>query len=266
MMHMNYDLREGRPGGHRGFDEMRGFEGFRPREGRRGVFDGPRPEDLRGIDGDTFMEERGESSLPFRGRGMRGFGPDSQNRFGGRGGFPPRGGRPPFGGMPPHGAMPPHGGMPSRRPNPEFLRRRAEEADLAELIDMAGRMLHSRPRGGYARGQALILSILAGREVISQRELQQMLGIQPGSLSELISKLEAKGYLRREKAEDRRGNLLRITDEGRRAIPQAEDAGEDDPFAPLTQEQQNQLGGMLRALVNGWIDRLAAEADRPVQI
>ena len=171
------------------------------------------------------------------GPGSHGFGP------GGPGGFGP-------------------GGMPPRRPDPEFLRRRIEESDLMALIDMAGRMAQRRPQGGPARSQALVLSILAGREALSQRELQQMLGIQPGSLSELLTKLEGKGYLVREKAEDRRGNLLRITDEGRRAIPTADDLSGDDPFAALTEEQQNQLAALLRALLGSWVDALEADSPR----
>ena len=196
-----------------------------------------------------------------RGHGMpggHGFGP----------GMPPHGGP----GMPPHGGpgMPPFGGhgMPGgpRRPNPDFLKRRAEEGDVMELLDMAGRMARRLPQGGPAHGQALILSILAGREALSQRELQQMLGIQPGSLSELLSKLESKGYLTREKAEDRRGNLLRITDAGREALPKAGDVPEDDPLAPLTVEQQDQLAALLRTLVTVWIDRIEPPRDcRPCQ-
>lgn len=181
--------------------------------------------------------------------------PRCRGRFGGFGG--PGGHRGP--GRPPHGGpgMPDvPGGLPPRRPDPAFLKRRVDEGDLMELLDMAGRMVHRRPQGGPARGQALILSILAGRKALSQRELQQMLGIQPGSLSELLSKLESKGLLTREKAEDRRGNLLRITDAGLQALPQDEEVSEDDPFAPLTPEQQDQLSAMLRALLTAWIEEL----------
>ena len=163
-------------------------------------------------------------------------------------------------GIPGGPGFPPRGGMPHRRPNPEFLRRRVEEADLSDLIDMAGRMLHHRPQGGPIRGQALILSILAGREALSQRELQQMLGIQPGSLSELISKLEARGFVSREKTEDRRGNRLRITEAGRGAIPDVSDVPEDDPFAPLTEAQQDQLSQMLRTLLSHWILAMAGDS------
>lgn len=198
---------------------------------------------------------------PF-GFGPRGFRPGFPPPFGGHGG-PGGPGMPGCPGGPGgFGGMPPHGGRPPRRPDPAFLRRRVEDSDLMELLVMAGRMLHRRPHGGPAQGQALILSILAGRETLSQRELQQMLGIQPGSLSELVSKLEAKGCLTREKAEDRRGNVLRITEAGRAAIPAATEAPEDDPFAPLNPDQQDALAGMLRALLYQWIEQLS-EDDGP---
>ena len=104
-----------------------------------------------------------------------------------------------------------------------------------------------------------------------------MLGIQPGSLSELVSKLEAKGYLAREKAEDRRGNLLRITEAGRSAIHNADDQPEDDPFAALSDAQQDELAALLRKLLNAWVDALNASEppgfhgpvphrDRPVEL
>ena len=159
-------------------------------------------------------------------------------------------------GFPPHGT-PPHG-LPPRRPNREFLKKRIEDGDLMDLIDMAGRMARHRSQGAPARGQALILSILAGRETLSQRELQQMLGIQPGSLSELLSKLEAKGLLTREKGKDRRGNLLRITDAGRKTIPVADEATESDTFAPLSPDQQEQLRALLRTLLTTWVEALDA--------
>ena len=90
---------------------------------------------------------------------------------GGHGG--PRGGH----GLPPHDGRPPfrRGGRPPHGPSPEALKERIREGGLAELLELAGRMLHHRPEGGPARGQQLILSILAGREDLSQRELQALL-------------------------------------------------------------------------------------------
>lgn len=161
-----------------------------------------------------------------------------------------------------HGMPGKPGNMPPRRPDPEFLKRRIDDSDLMELIDMAGRMALRRPQSGPARSQSLVLSILAGREALSQRELQQMLGIQPGSLSELVSKLEGKGYLVREKAEDRRGNLLRITEEGRKAVSTADELPEDDPLAALTNEEQDQLASLLRKLLANWVDAMEAAGPR----
>ena len=205
--------------------------------------------------------------------------PRMEGGFGGpEGGFHcmPRGFGGPMGPDGPHQGMPPFGGhgmgpRGPRRPDPAFLKRRVEDADLAELIDMAGRMLRRRPQGGPAQGQALVLSILLGRDALSQRELQQMLGIQPGSLSELVSKLEAKGLITREKAEDRRGNLLRITDAGRAAAAESVDTPEADPFASLSHAQQDELAATLRALLAQWIAQLdeaprLPHGQKPVEI
>lgn len=218
------------------------------------------------------FEDRMNNPHPFDDREpCRGMGRDFHGPFGPDGpepGFHCGRGMGPRHGMGPHGMGPGPGfpgmpGMPPRRPDREFLQRRLDEADLAELIDMAGRMLRRRPQGGPAQGQALILAILAGREALSQRQLQQMLGIQPGSLSELLSKLEGKGLIRREKAEDRRGNLLRITDAGREAsAAQTADDGGDDPFSPLTDEQQDQLAALLRTLLTRWVSEIG-DAPRP---
>lgn len=260
----NFNRFEDRANEHRAFDGREGFGGGRNRFHH---------------DGGPFGQgEPPFGAMPNRRHGGP-FGPDLED--------PERGfhtmprGFGPGPGMPPHGMPPRHGrpdmpgghggpgGRPPRRPSPDFLRRRIDEADLMELLDMAGRMLHRRPQGGPAQGQALVLSILAGREALSQRELQQMLGIQPGSLSELVSKLEAKGYIRREKGEDRRGNLLRITDAGREAIArQAEPVPESDPFAPLTAEQQDQLSAMLRQLLNQWVKELdaAPNCQKPIEV
>lgn len=251
------------PGFHGTWDERReGPHDRRNRCGGRPDFDcddGPEFEDhgcCHGCgrpghgcdDGPEFEDRRG-----FHGHG-HGDGPDFDGP--GRPGRGPRGGRPPFGGKPPRGGRGPE------RPE-EGLSDRIQGACLAELIELAGRLLHHRPGGDAGRGQALVLSILAGRESLSQRELQQLLGVQPGSLSELVSKLERKGMLTRERAEDRRGNLLRLTDAGRRAVPGADASPEDDLFDALTGEQQRTLADLLRTLLVDWAAKLEAEEQGP---
>ena len=166
--------------------------------------------------------------------------------------------------MPPRGGMPPfHGRPPRPAPDREMLLRRIDEASLAELIELSGRLMHHRPGAGSHRGQALILAILAGRESLSQRELQQMLGVQPGSMSEIVSKLEKKGLLIREKGEDRRGNLLRITEAGRAAMPKAGAEPDDELFSALDDAQQALLSELLRALLTDWASRLEDAPTRP---
>ena len=79
----------------------------------------------------------------------RGFdSPHGMPPFGGPGFDGPNFGGPSFGG-PGHGMGPGHG-RPPRRPDPRFLRQRLEDADLADLIDMAGRMLRRPEPAGAA--------------------------------------------------------------------------------------------------------------------
>ena len=197
------------------------------------------------------------------GRSCRGFdGNDAPHGFGGhREG--PGFGRPGHGGhghggpgMPPHGGRPPFGRPPRPMPDGELLRERIGNAGLMDLLAMAGRLMHHRPGAGAARGQQLILSILAGREGISQRELQQMLGVQPGSMSEIVSKLEKKDLVSREKGEDRRGNLLRITDAGRQMIAGSTPTADDAAFEALDASERETLARLLRVLLTDWAGRL----------
>ena len=228
-----------------------GMEGFHtlpafPEDG----FDGFHTLPARPGEGRRFDESHG-GPRRFDGEGFRGGRPPFGGHHGGFGG-------PGRGGMPPHG-RPPFGGRPPRpMPSEEALRERVAEADLEELIRLSDRLMPHRPGMGSARGQTLILSILVGREDLSQRELQQMLGIQPGSMSEIVSKLEKKGLLTREKGEDRRGNLLRITEAGRQAIPTVARMDEDELFRVLDEQERTTLSGLLRKLLNDWVGRVPA--------
>ena len=145
-----------------------------------------------------------------------------------------------------------------REPPVRITEAELTEDILQELIRLSDRLMPHRPGMGSARGQTLILSILVGREDLSQRELQQMLGIQPGSMSEIVSKLEKKGLLTREKGEDRRGNLLRITEAGRQAIPTVARMDEDELFQALDEQERTTLSGLLRKLLNDWVGRVLA--------
>lgn len=137
-----------------------------------------------------------------------------------------------------------------------------ESGNLTELMHMCGHILHHRPEAGAARGQAKILSILANEGSISQRHLQEMLRIQPGSMSETVTKLENKGFIVRTRCEDRRGNMLQITDAGREAAAKEESAPED-LFSSLNKAEQAQLRALLQTLLTDWIDRFDRPARNP---
>lgn len=90
--------------------------------------------------------------------------------------------------------------------------------DLAGRMEQCGHILYHCM--GAQRGQGKILRILSAQGDMSQKDLQDTLGIQPGSMSEIAAKLENKGYLVRVRDEaDKRKILLSITDQGRQAWP-----------------------------------------------
>lgn len=125
-----------------------------------------------------------------------------------------------------------------RRESPGF------EADsLRSLLIRAAQSMH-HPQAGAS--QELVLRILDREGSPDQQFLLRELRVRPGSLSELLGKLEQKGLIERERSEsDRRRVIVRLTESGRKALTPGETAA-DDPFAVLTDEEQSSL----RALLN----------------
>lgn len=130
------------------------------------------------------------------------------------------------------------------------------ESGLEALLGRCGHYLyHQKGRRG---GQEKILSILAERVQMSQKELQEQLEIQAGSMSEIVMKLEAKGFLTKAKDEnDKRMTKLTITEAG---IQRAKEAAEEkkagqDLFEALTKEEQDTLEGLLQKLTKDWENR-----------
>ena len=123
-----------------------------------------------------------------------------------------------------------------------------DDGSLSSLLHKCMHSIrHGEPRG---MGQNRILRILAQTEELSQRDLQEQLGIQPGSLSEILGKLESKGQIQRSRDEqDKRKATLRITEEGRKALD-ATQPEQKDPFSALSAEEQETL----RTLLNKVLD------------
>jgi DNA-binding MarR family transcriptional regulator len=109
--------------------------------------------------------------------------------------------------------------------------------------------------------QFQILGLLHDHGGLPQRELMQQMDIDPSILVTLLNPLEADGLVARERdPADRRRHLVTLTPAGERALVSASGAQtetEDELFAALSDEQRQQLAGLLLALRDG----LAGDAD-----
>ncbi|MGM9638382.1 MAG: MarR family winged helix-turn-helix transcriptional regulator [Butyricicoccaceae bacterium] len=105
-------------------------------------------------------------------------------------------------------------------------------------------------------GQKRILILLLEDGATTQSALTQRLGIQPGSASEVLAKLEHAGLIRREpSAGDRRTTDVLLTDEGRAAAEEARQQRmlrHDQMFACLSEDEKDSLLAMLEKINTAW--------------
>lgn len=127
-----------------------------------------------------------------------------------------------------------------------------EKDDLPGLMSRCGHYLYHHP--GRRRGQGKILRILSQKEEMTQKELQDILEIRPGSMSEIISKLECRGMLERIRDEkDKRKIVLRITEEGKiEGSEKTRHEIEQELFRALSEEEQSGLRALLKKLLDDW--------------
>ena len=109
--------------------------------------------------------------------------------------------------------------------------------------------------------QFQILGLLHDHGGLAQRELMQIMGVDPSILVTLLNPLEADGLVTRERDPgDRRRHLVTLTDAGARHLVSASRAqkeAEDALFASLDEGQREQLRTVLIALRDG----LGADAE-----
>ena len=130
--------------------------------------------------------------------------------------------------------------------------RQAREEKLSRLLMICGhRLYHSAAQG---RTQTTVLHALHENGPTSQKELQERLGIQPGSMSELITKLENKGLLVRARDEaDRRKVLLTLTVAGEAKIVRQEHKSQlPVRYTQLDDSELYRLAEALEKVINGW--------------
>ncbi len=124
------------------------------------------------------------------------------------------------------------------------------EERLNRVLHRCGHYLHhhdTHPR------QAAVLSLLRERGTMSQREVQEALGIRPGSASELISKLEDRGMLTRIRGEsDKRRIMLSLSQKGLMVDLKPTDELLSERYAVLSEDERETLVRILEKLVDSW--------------
>lgn len=105
--------------------------------------------------------------------------------------------------------------------------------------------------------QTHILIVLLETGPVTQRELTRRLGIQPGSASEVMGKLESAGLICRTPSQrDRRTADITLTEQGRiraqAAAAEQRSRRHEEMFALLSGEEKAALLALLERLADDW--------------
>lgn len=125
-----------------------------------------------------------------------------------------------------------------------------------------GHMMHMLFEGKGSQRRILIILLESGG--MTQRELTERLGVQPGSASEVIGKLEKAGLIERKASPtDRRTTDIQLTEAGR---IQAEDAAlqrkirHQEMFSCLSPDEKETLAVLTEKLNRDWDSRYRKNA------
>lgn len=120
--------------------------------------------------------------------------------------------------------------------------------------DIGHTMRHISEGRGSQKRILIILNEESGG--ITQSELTRRLGIQPGSASEVLGKLEMSGLITRSLSEtDKRTTDVKLTEAGRKAAIEASRQREDrhnQMFACLSDEEKDVLLSFLERINHAW--------------
>ncbi|MGI6033722.1 MAG: MarR family winged helix-turn-helix transcriptional regulator, partial [Coriobacteriales bacterium] len=113
-------------------------------------------------------------------------------------------------------------------------------------------------------GQLRVLEALEGEDKLTQSELRGKLDIRAASLSELLTKLEDKGLIVRERNEaDKRSIDVYLTDLGADCISEAKEHRKkmaEKMLGALSEEEKQQLSNLLCKLIHSWRDEKQGRA------
>lgn len=126
--------------------------------------------------------------------------------------------------------------------------------EIINGIRQCGHFLHFK-MGGKAGRRRILFTLLKNKELL-QRELQDMLGVKSGSLSEMIIKMEMDGLIEKVRSKkDGRQLVLKLTDAG---VVQAELSQKEyerkvvKMMSCFTWDQQYQLHELLKTMTIHW--------------
>ena len=130
---------------------------------------------------------------------------------------------------------------------------------LFALLNRLGRAGHGAFNGKSSQNR--ILQILSKSGRMTQRELTSQLEIQPGSVSEIIKKLETAGLISRQSnSEDRRTVDIALTDAGKtQAEASCTQTAHQALFESLTDDEKQQLLSLLEKVGQDWHHRFRDE-------
>lgn len=137
-------------------------------------------------------------------------------------------------------------------------------ADINEKLIINLRKISHMMRMQYEgkASQKRILIILREAGMLTQKELTERLGIQPGSVSEILSKLENAGLITRTPNEtDRRTTDILLTDTGAELAAEAAEQRQkrhEEMFSCLTSEEKTTLLSLFEKIHTDWGNRYAA--------
>lgn len=142
-----------------------------------------------------------------------------------------------------------------------------DQKERYQTLDMDNKLIWNfRDIGHFVRNlsegkgsQKRILIILLEEGTITQRDLTERLGIQPGSVSETIGKLENAGLIvRTQSNDDRRTTNILLTDEGRIQATEAATQRKkrhETMFSCLTAEEKETILKLLEKVNSDWKQR-----------
>jgi Transcriptional regulators len=143
-----------------------------------------------------------------------------------------------------------------------------------DLLEMFHRGIHLLHRSGphlrrHGRqstmppAQGRLMRLLAATGPVAQRTLGDILDIRSASLSELLTKLDKSGWIRRRPNEtDKRTMDIELTEEGEKmlnSIGNERTVMAEEVFGALDEEELRQLHGLLGKLIDDWETRFESE-------